>query len=697
MKLNSEPAYTVQDNTQNQARKKVEIHNTGHAMRIFAESTYTRPIEAVVRETIANAMDTSQGKDFDVTTPSLLDPNFKVRDYGRGMDEAFFLDGYAKVGFSTKRDSNTEIGGFGQGRFAAFAYKPCDQFYVKGIKDGKFFLGSVWHDADFEVYVQVERRGDTDEPNGVEVIIPVLVADHAAFRDSIRIFTEFVPTAQTGLDPLIRPALFTGKDKSWKITSFDRYADEAKGVLGEPCRAVMGGVPYKLDFTKVWNTYSQSEWLNIYMGDFIFDIGTLSIPASREELRYDEVTKAAIKAKLKAVKEEIIAEVAERQKALKTDFERWTDPNIGAYEKALGNTLRKQIDVRNGKVTGMEFVQNFDKIREFEGRSRTSLNYFNFEPGHHYLVYVIDTPLWRKRYGAHASKAIADLDAAHAAANPQTSRKASGTVIVLNSDAAIATSFGNVPYIKTSTIPEPPKVPRVKVVLPPGATPFAPVARTPKTATWDNRQMNWVMADADFSKPGVVYFPLKITQLKEDYTKLFEHVRSTTAMAAIRGVPDADLKLAQAASWIDAKDWVKSLFTTDVLEGLAYVHAWPNLMGYGERTVREPLLELLSLVQDGYKLPQPHAVMQKKLEIVGQALSIKDDDIRSSFGSMLSFYPDLKIPDHKDPKYQVRKDFINFMDDKKVFATLLREGTFTALRKASVDKLAILSLARKAI
>src|SRR3990167_2316358 len=109
MKINAAvEKYEVHDHTPNLTRVAVTVHNVGHHMRTLAESTYSKPIEAAVRETIANAIDGSKGKRFSVTPPSLLDPNFRVRDYGVGMDEAFFTTGYAAMGFSTKRDSNDE-------------------------------------------------------------------------------------------------------------------------------------------------------------------------------------------------------------------------------------------------------------------------------------------------------------------------------------------------------------------------------------------------------------------------------------------------------------------------------------------------------------------------------------------------------------------------------------------------------------
>lgn len=681
MLIAKEESYKIDDTTNNQGRRKVEIFNTGHAMRIFAESTYTRPKEAVVRETIFNAVDASRGKSFDVTAPSLLDPNFKVRDFGVGMTEEFFLNEYAKVGYSTKRESNDEVGGFGQGRFAAFAYKPCDQFHVRGIKDGKFFLGSVWHDSDFEIFVQIEDRGDTTEENGVEVIIPVLVADHADFRQAIQIFTEFVPTANSGVERLTRKSLFEAKDGSWKIQSFDPYDQNNPKVVGANVRAVMGGVPYKLDLAQVFR-YDTAAYLNVHMADLIFPIGSLAVPASREELRYDEATKKVIVDKFVQIKKDLLAEVAERQKTLKSDFERWTDPSIGAYEAALGNNLRKTLETRD--IPDVEFIQGFDRIREFEGRSRVIESRLEISPKRHYLVYVIDTPLWRQKLGIHALEQLKAWDAAEG-------KKVGGIVIALKSDKAINLKLGDAPYVKTSTLPDPPKIPRQKVVLAPGTAPVA-VARVPKMGTWGNGQ--WNMQTADFTQKDVVYIPLKITQLKEGYTSVWENILGTTTAKTIMGVPEADLKLAQAAGWKDVKDWVKGLFTPDVLEAMAMAQEWGTMYDYHGRVDRENLLELLGLFKDGYKLPQQYKELQKKLEIIGTALSIEANDLKTRYKSLIK---DTGLVVPEGSKYKVKAEFNALLKSNKVMEVMLQNNTFSALRKAKVDVPTILAIAKKAL
>ncbi len=682
MKIDNTPAYAVEDNNPKMAVAKVSIFNVGHAMRIFARSTYTRPIEAVVRENIANAQDASKGKKFEVTAPSLLDPNFKVRDYGVGMDEAFFMDGYAKVGYSTKRESNDEIGGFGQGRFAAFAYEPCDQFYVRGVKDGKWFLGSVWHDANFEIFVQVENRGESDEPNGVEIIIPVEVKDHRAFYSAIQIFTEFLPQVETDVERLERPALFEGKNKDWKITQFIDY-DTHVNVVGPDVRAVMGGVPYKLDLSQVYGSYRQSEYLNISKADLIFNIGDLSIPASREELHYDEQTKKAVKAKIDEIKAELKAEVEARKQKLKTDWERWTDPGIGAYERAFGNNSSSK-NIRTDTLKNVDLCQTFVKVREFQCRSSTKQTAFTVSSKEQYLIYVADVKFWRGRIGLDASNKI---DALYTAASSTGQRSPKGIVLVVGNEQVIKDHLGDAPYIKASTLPDPPKVPRQAGVK------AATQPRIVEAATWNKKTFSWVYGKVDLTVPNKVYVPAKIRLIKEDYNWVWEVVRNTKEAQEMILLPESLVAEATKAGWKDIDTYLKELLTPEALEGFALIQAWPESERYhfGTKSVHSYLAELVWLLDNGFKLPKSYSSLENRVVKVGKVFETDDDDLRSKFKRLAEHY---KIPLPKAASDPIKVDFQSFLDKYPVFSGLLGQQAFSSL-SPKVDTPTILGVAKK--
>ena len=150
-------------------------------------NNYSDSIWATVREIIANAVDANEengiGHGAVVELPSKFKAEFAVRDYGKGLshDEVFGL--YSKYGKSTKRGSNTGIGGFGIGRFAPLSYT--DSFVVESFCDGTLSTYSVFIDDSNDTKISLLNSEPTSEPNGIRIVVGVDPAHVDAFRDHI--------------------------------------------------------------------------------------------------------------------------------------------------------------------------------------------------------------------------------------------------------------------------------------------------------------------------------------------------------------------------------------------------------------------------------------------------------------------------------------------------------------------------------
>lgn len=690
MKVGKTESYAIQDNAPNEGRVAVSIFNVGHHLRMMAESTYSRPIEAVVRETIANGVDAAQGKTaIEITVPSLLDPNFKVRDYGVGLSKEFFTDGYAKVGFSTKRDSNDEIGGFGQGRFAAFAYAGCDQFYVRGYKDGKTFLGSVYRTDDFEIFVQVESSGETTEPNGVEVIIPVLTADHGAFSNAVKIFTEFLkPAPVCPVKAIKRPVLFKGKAGNWCISAF---AQADFSYEGYPIRAIMGGIPYNLDLDQVFGRYATSERLGISVGDFVFPIGALSVPASREELRYDDVTKYQIQNLFKEIKTEIEAEIASRQKHFTTDWEKWTDKSVASYLAALGQTTRKFFKTK--ELGHVQLLHSFRRFRKFSGRSNKVNDSLEVNVNHHYLVYQVDDEkAWRYKVSLDAMTKIAAIDAA----NPPPinfrhgDTKAVGYIICVGNDDTVK-ALGSPPVVKTSNLPRPPKQSRAVVAT--GTTPK--VARVPHCFSLVKEALSshpkWARnSTTDFTTPDWIWIPFKLSRPTEEYeplTNYFElYGKQWSYGDKVVGVPEVDWPLARKAGWLTLLERLDSLVTKDILRGHKIKQASVSVNSY-PRHDNEVCEEITWLVEKGFSLPRKFASLQR--DIVLFTKSNTELDLMEKFATPLRNLP-------PDPSLNLTPQLKQFKLDHLLFYITCVERTFSREDQRGTS-LPLLAAAKKAL
>lgn len=150
---------------------------------------YSDPIASTVRETLSNAIDAMmsipEGKrqPVEVSSPSIMNKFFVVKDHGCGMSFDDVKEIYTKYGSSTKKNDYGQIGAYGLGAKAPLSY--CQNFFVTTIKDGK--------KTSFEIVrgeqtnsVNILDRSDTTEGNGTEVKIPVLMNDESEFNKNIQ-------------------------------------------------------------------------------------------------------------------------------------------------------------------------------------------------------------------------------------------------------------------------------------------------------------------------------------------------------------------------------------------------------------------------------------------------------------------------------------------------------------------------------
>lgn len=140
---------------------------------------------AIVREYPCNARDShiEAGKadvPIVVTTPTELDPYFRVKDFGVGLSLDDVINVYSRYAASTKRNTDDQTGMFGIGSKSALAYAP--QFVVTAVKDGWKSQIVVQKEQDGSGVMEVLSHDPTDEENGVEVVIPIKYGSDIAVK-----------------------------------------------------------------------------------------------------------------------------------------------------------------------------------------------------------------------------------------------------------------------------------------------------------------------------------------------------------------------------------------------------------------------------------------------------------------------------------------------------------------------------------
>lgn len=155
----------------------IDVNNPESLAHIMGELTdlYSDLVMAAVREPCTNAQDShiasGQTRPIEVTLPTDLDASFTVRDWGVGMSEEELLEKASLYGWSSKRENDDEAGMLGFGFKAPLTYT--SQFIVVGYKDGMKVDMLVSRGDDGVGGIECVARRKTQEPDGVEVIVPV--------------------------------------------------------------------------------------------------------------------------------------------------------------------------------------------------------------------------------------------------------------------------------------------------------------------------------------------------------------------------------------------------------------------------------------------------------------------------------------------------------------------------------------------
>ena len=315
-----------------------------HIFNVLRNQLYSDKVLAVIREYSCNAVDAhvEVGKadvPIKVTLPTQLTPEFKVRDFGRGLTETEIAEIYAMYGESTKRGSNEQIGQLGLGCKSAFAYG--DNFiinsFVKGIKTT---YNAFIDPSDIG---QISKMGDekTKEESGVEIVIPVKSDDFSEFYDkAVTLFKYFkvVPDVRgTNRDDLKRQL-----EKSKVIIEKDNW----RLVEGDS-HAIMGNISYPLD-SGALNIGWQDERAELLSSgvEIDFAIGDLEISASREALQYTERTKKAIIKTLEAIIKALPDTLGEKFKECETMWDAKILYNDAFKHGGFGGKIKKIVDTK---------------------------------------------------------------------------------------------------------------------------------------------------------------------------------------------------------------------------------------------------------------------------------------------------------------------------------------------------------------
>ena len=297
---------------------------------ILRNKLYSNPIESCCREISSNAVDAHReaGKHdlpIQISLPSILDPYFKVKDWGIGISPERVENIFIKYAASTKRNTNDQRGYFGCGSKSPFSVS--DSFTVETVVDGIKYNYACYIDETKVGKLSLLSKISTDADNGTEIIIPVKSADFTAFEDSVYNVCRFWK-----IKPIIKNGTITWEEPeisisgtNWFIINDDNYYNQAKLLVDE--------IEYPLDHTQL-QSYDKITVFNALSGTLYlkFKTGELSLSANREAVHLDNHTQAKIIRAFNTVADELRASV---QKKIDTCTSFWQANQMFNQEIAI--------------------------------------------------------------------------------------------------------------------------------------------------------------------------------------------------------------------------------------------------------------------------------------------------------------------------------------------------------------------------
>jgi hypothetical protein len=357
---------------------------------ILSDSIYTRKIEAVIRELCCNAFDAhseaGQSKKFQVTLPSVLNPAFRVRDFGNGLCEDE-MRMYTTYGESTKSGSNAYIGAFGIGAKSPFAYtntfnvisyhggraRSYSMFVEDGVPRMTKLGESVSEDpSGLEVFFSVGEK-DIDEFKRTAITVCALMSDKIEFRQASSDWLSRLDGAVK--DYCWIPADYLGRGYATANLKVDtrRTFERDLGYL----YIVQGNVRYAMSTDEVIDllkySLSPGKYDKAAGGNNFFITGFLRVPngtfvphPSRECLSFDEITKSAIKNIFSKIYkyhvEDAVDRALEGVKSYYDLFRRVSD--ISFVVKHSPRILSFSVDFQN-VLSGSRRISNYAEWRDF--------------------------------------------------------------------------------------------------------------------------------------------------------------------------------------------------------------------------------------------------------------------------------------------------------------------------------------------
>lgn len=290
------------------------IRNDSAVYQLLSDGLYSDKVTAVVRELCSNAYDShvAAGKadvPFKVTIPTAMHHFFEVEDEGVGMDDHTVKNVFAGIFNSSKRNTNSEVGGFGLGSKTPFILN--DNFHIRVRHNGRERHYTAYKQDSIPYITDAISDEPTTEHNGVKIIIPVAPKFKSDFIERIKQVIRWYDVTPV----IVNPATIDLDDvhpNNIEVGHVGIVNECNCGMVAEnaPIYLLMGCVLYPLSIDDC--EYARLNKMLFTSRERIIvhaPIGAVDVTPSREKLSYSDRTNDWINSNVKKMCEDYIEHI----------------------------------------------------------------------------------------------------------------------------------------------------------------------------------------------------------------------------------------------------------------------------------------------------------------------------------------------------------------------------------------------------